>query len=382
MIVYEPELRREGATHVAAARVRSDGRAVHLPDRLWFALDQAEGVELGLASEGFVASVIPLAMALGEDIEVRGPVDERFAFGVGEYQRLLHSWYPRKLSRIHLRCDIRTPPLIRSQAFTGAAFSGGVDSFHTLRSHLGTREPIPLYRITYALFVHGFDIPLDDEPSYREAADAYDHFLETLGVRLLRIRTNVREFTTPPGWELAHGSVLLGAALQLQGLLGRFYVPSSRSYGTLEPWGTHPLLDPLLSTDRLQFIHDGSHRTRVDKLADIADWEPTYCLLRTCYNKIDGLRNCCRCDNCVRTMAIIHTVGDLSRFKTFPLALEHRHVRRASVLTNHERSCARQLMAMARRAGRYESCFDQGYALLRSLVVDAVRRAGRLLWAS
>jgi hypothetical protein len=360
VVVYAPELARQGTAYVVAARVASECRTGSLPDRLWFSLDQEEGASLGGTSEGFVAALLPLAMALGEELRVLSELDGRFVFGMEEYQCLLLAWYPRRLSRVPLRCDIRPPRSERPRGFAGTAFSGGVDSMHTLWSHLGSHEPVPAYRITHALFVHGFNIPLSDERSYREAADAYEPFLQASGVRLLRMRTNAREFASPPGWETAHGGALLGSALQLQEILGRFYVPSSRSYGTLEPWGSHPLLDPLLSTDALQVIHDGSDRTRVDKLAEIAEWGPTHALLRTCYARVDGLRNCCRCDNCVRTMSIIETVGSLASYTTFPLPLERRHVRRASVLTRHEKACARQLIAMARHSGRYAFCFDQG----------------------
>ena len=42
------------------------------------------------------------------------------------------------------------------------AFSGGVDSFYTLRAHVAGQEPDERARITHGLFVHGFDLSLSN----------------------------------------------------------------------------------------------------------------------------------------------------------------------------------------------------------------------------
>lgn len=378
MIMHPPETKVAVGRAVVSARIELLRARGNLPERIWFALDEQDAGFVDDSSNGIATVLLPVAMALGEDLEIRGNLSPRLALGLEEYQRVMLAWQPRQLRQVSLRyrhAGAETP----GSAAVGAAFSGGVDSFHTLKSHLGDAEPRREYRISHALFVHGFDIPLDEEDSYAEAARAYRTFLQSVDVRLVCLRTNLRDFTKSPGWEMAHGAALIGSALLLGRLFRRFFVPSSRSYETLIRWGSHPLLDPLLSTDTLQVIHDSTHLTRVDKIRALAAWPPTYSLLRTCYAKRDGLNNCCRCDNCIRTMTAFEVFGALHKYSTFPLPLERRHIRRGLVLTRHERACARQVITLARANHRYDLAFDQGCALLLSPLLALVRYGEKAL---
>jgi len=379
MIVHEPETEFVDGRALVSARIELSRRAQNPPERLWFSLREQDAGFVDDRSNAFAAALLPVAMASGEDLEIRGHLCPRLAFGLEEYQRLLHTWRPKQLKQVSIRCNDLQPQTDVQPTGVGAAFSGGVDSFFSLKSHLGENEPKPSFRISHGLFVHGFDIALEQASSYQEAANAYDTFLRSVGVHLICVRTNLREFTKSPGWEMSHGAALIGTALLLGRLLCRFYVPSSRSYETLIPWGSHPLLDPLLSTDTLQVIHDAAHLTRVDKIRVLAAWSPTYSLLRTCYVKTDGLKNCCRCDNCVRTMTAFAVCGSLHKYSTFQLPLERRHIRRGLVLTRHERACADQVIKLARANHRDTLVFDQRCALLSSPFLAVVRYGKRAL---
>jgi hypothetical protein len=260
----------------------------------------------------------------------------------------------------------------------GTAFSGGVDSFFTLYRHLQERERYPSHVVRYALFVHGFDIPLSDERSYRTAFEAYEQVLAEHGVTLVGVITNLREFVGHADWNMSHGSALCGTAMTLSPVLRRFFVPSSKSYGTLEPWGSDPLIDALLSTDDFQVIHDGAAYTRFEKLQAMQSWDVIRPLLRTCYEEVDGLRNCGRCRNCRRTMFVLAALGELDKFQTFPPVASPARFRWARWDTPHERLFAQQSIEYAARNGRGSIAMAGRLAMKRSQALAVKRRLVQL----
>jgi hypothetical protein len=71
------------------------------------------------------------------------------------------------------------------------------------------------------------------------------------------------------GWKLYHGAALAAVALLFQDRLGKILIPPTYSYADLLPWGSHPLLDPLWSTEQTTIEHEGCEATRVEKAAYI-----------------------------------------------------------------------------------------------------------------
>ena len=66
----------------------------------------------------------------------------------------------------------------------------------------------------------------------------------------------------PLGYYQGAGLASVAHALGLERLL----IPGPRSYGQLEPNGTHPLLDPLWSTESTEIVHDGAEPSRWEKI--------------------------------------------------------------------------------------------------------------------
>ncbi|WP_372921872.1 hypothetical protein [Roseovarius sp.] len=208
-----------------------------------------------------------------------------------------------------------------------SAFSGGVDSSYTVWSHLAEQEPDPAKRITHALFVHGFDIPLTDASTFEAASSRYIDEMRALGIELILARTNVRQFVDELPWGITHGSALGSVALMLDRLLTLFYFPASSSYTDLEPWGSHPVSDPLMSNTTLTVIHDGC-MIRCDKVSRVAQWEPARSWMRVCWKHPSAGANCCRCYNCVLTMISLDIPGMFGQSPTFPEPLVGSRIRR------------------------------------------------------
>jgi hypothetical protein len=309
-----------------SARVEVEGRQLSA-ETLWFEFPGSPPERFSGSSDGFLVALLLLAMARREDIQVHGTLDRRLLSNLAEYQRIFQAWFPELFHPVEIRCEGVCMAASEGRP-TGvvSAFSGGVDSSYTLWSHLPEHEPDPARRITHALFVHGFDIPLDDASTFEAASARYVDEMRALGIELVVARTNVRQFLDELPWGITHGSALGSLALMLDRFLAVFYLPASFSYAELEPWGSHPLSDPLMSTATLTVIHDGC-MMRCEKITRLAQWAPARSWLRVCWERPSAHANCCRCYKCVLTMISLDIAGMLDQSPTFPEPLEGSRIR-------------------------------------------------------
>ena len=350
-----------------SARVELKTATAKIPNEIWFSFPACQEEWVSDRADGFATSLLLLAMAKGEDIEVRGAFSPRLAYGMQEYQKVFNLWFPQQFKRVELKCArYERPPETQGNGRAACAFSGGVDSFYTLWSHLPQNERIPSCPLSAAVFAQGFDIPLQDEATYRTASAAYEEMMKALGLQLWKARTNVRQFLAHLNWELTHGAALIGLAAVLGRKLSRFYVPSSYKYTMLHPWGSHPVLDHLLSTESLEVFHYGAERTRLEKMDVIAHWPETHTRLRVCWVKTDGLNNCCECEKCLRTMVALEIFGALSKFTTFPRPLRRQAIRNYRMADESHRTIARQMIQRAVEVGRRDLAFDLRYMMARN----------------
>jgi len=207
--------------------------------------------------------------------------------------------------------------------------------------------------------------------------------LTRLGIQLLTARTNIQRFVPRSDWGIFHGSALIGLALALGRLLKRFYVPAGHTYNDLVPWGSDPRLDYLLSSETLEIVHDGASVTRVRKTAIAADWPETFTRLRVCSIKQnDLLRNCCRCEKCLRTMITLDMFHALPNYRCFPLALERQTIRRCRYFTASDFAFPREIMKHAASIGRRDIVFDLRCAILYSRFLQAGRRLKKTVLAA
>jgi hypothetical protein len=118
---------------------------------------------------------------------------------------------------------------------------------------------------------------------------------------------------------MLHGAAMISIALALGRLLRRVHVAASTTYDRLYPWGTHPLLDPLWSTETLAVVHDGCELNTIDKTAFIARSPLALATLRPCASgNVGNVYNCGACLKCLRTMLDLLLAGALDRCSTLP----------------------------------------------------------------
>ena len=387
MIVEKPRISAAGEEILVSAAITNCSSDADMPERLWFRVSSRFQDGVTERSDPFLLAMLPVAMALGEELEIEGTVSSRLIFGLRDYQRILHTWWPKHFSVIDVKygktfdgANSRRPNSV------GATFSGGIDSFFTLHRHRGTNEVLPEYRLTHCLMIDGFDndVDLGRTGLFQTLRDVYEPMFSALGIQLVVVQTNMQQFRLAA---MAHGNLhltfgmpLVSAAMVLGDLFARFYIPASYQYRNLIPDGSHPMLDHLLSTDTMQIIHDGATASRVEKTIAIAGWPDTHSRLRVCfrgarYNPQRNIfENCGTCEKCVRTMIPLKAAGLLSAFSTFPLNLAGKNIRRIRFLSQSSRSFALENLRFARQAGRWALVTVLAYVIVRGKLFEILWR--------
>lgn len=339
--------------------------------RVWFEIPADQG-HLTVSGDPFLAGFLIPCMYSGENLHIDAPVSERLLNNVESIQSLITTWYPQ-FQKISVTCaeTYQTLTGIHSEKLgQGSCFSGGVDSWYSLLKHQQT--------ISHLILVRGFDIRTDEKN--KELWDMTQKnvrlIAESLGKQLITITTNLRtqgdlQWLFHPKWDrkqiiwgkyyprnfwgqCLHGSSLAAIALSLRSSLAEFMIPSTYSYGELEPWGSHPLLDSLWSTDSLSIIHDGCEADRLDKIKQyISQSDLALEMLRVCPKNHSQHYNCCQCEKCIRTMMQLRITGCLEKSTSFPKPLDLQKAKLLKIREN-ERVWYQKIGLEAERIGDKE----------------------------
>ena len=211
----------------------------------------------------------------------------------------------------------------------GCFFSGGLDSLYTV-----LRRP----DIDELIFVHGFDVALENRELRDRVVTALRQAAAELGKPLVEVETNVRDFTDRHvDWAWCHLAAQAAVAYVLAPRFSRIYVSSTHpdaydATGSVAS-GSHPLLPPLWSTERTELVQNGRRAGRVAKAAAIASHEVALKTLRVCWWNPGGAYNCGRCEKCLLTMVNLRAVGALERCETLPQNVEPWRVARLPITT-------------------------------------------------
>ncbi len=366
MIVHPPELDFVQDQIKFSARVEAAPLFGGMPERVWFAFPSSYARYLDARADGLVATLLLVAMRFGQDLDVRGPISPRLLQGLEQLQQTLLRLFPSSVKRVAIHAPHLASPISEvAPRGVATAFSGGVDSFYSLWTHLPEQDANPATRVTHGLFVHGFDIPLDAPDRYAICRAAYAKLFQRLDLELLVARTNARAWYPTLEWNWMYISSLAGAALTLNRLLGRFYIPTGSVEKDAPPWGEFTRINSLFSTETLQVVDDGVTATKADKLGTVAHWEVTYPLLRVCFENGIGLENCSRCSKCLATMVGLQLYGTLHRYTTFSLPLD-RHALRTLHVPYASRLIYQSILIKAIACGRDDLALDLGIAFIKS----------------
>lgn len=265
-----------------------------------------------------VPMCLPLAMRLGLSLEIEAPISRCLMRTSLDAQSLLTTWDPSMRpvrveaeEEIDEQIDVTSPHgSDRSASF----FSGGIDSFYTALTHRGELDDL--------IFVRGFDISRGRDMVLERAQASNQSAACELGLPLLILDTDVRDMSRRfLRWSEFHGAAM-AAASHLVGRR-RVWVPGSLSVGYTHQYGSHPALDPLFSSNRVEIIYDGFEVSRVDKTRLVSQSAIALRHLRVCNAGDDRDLNCSRCEKCLRTLIALRISCGPRRFPSFarPLIL-------------------------------------------------------------
>ncbi|MEL7208703.1 MAG: hypothetical protein AAGK32_10810 [Actinomycetota bacterium] len=314
MIRYKRVRSRRGGSEVTATIL---GPGPGDTFDVWF---RATGTRLAAEPEAFAALGLPVAMRHGVGLQVPGKVTRGFLDGLDGWQRHFGAWLPGSLTSVTVTAKTRRPGARRPGV--AAFFTGGVDSFYTALRH---REDIDAL-----VYVWGFDVALDGDPGLRaDVAEGVHAAAAELGLPLVEIETNLKDWSNRHDavWGTTYHAVALAAiAHLLAGEFGEVLMGSTYTYRDLFAWGSTPITDPLLGSDRMVLTHDGCEADRVERIALLADSPTAMRHLRVCWENRDARYNCGECTKCVRTMIALRICKALDRCETLPdLTMEAVH---------------------------------------------------------
>lgn len=360
MIVHLPQLHRTGDTVRIEAEIEHG--AGH--DRIWFEMPGAYEPFVTLDKvDGFLVAALPLAMKLGEDIHLDGPVSALLLENLQRrYVRILSLVAPY-LQRIEIHASSLDHGEARSCAGeTGTGFSGGIDSFCVLVDYLAESVP-PRDRVTRLAFsnvwAHMASTPEQARRQFEDQLAKVVGFPKEMGLGLLEVDSNLAA-VLDMNFRQTHVLRNLAPILLLQGLFRRYLYASCFKYedcyageavdvAFADPFAIH-----LLSTETLQMVSSGCEYTRVEKTRKVSQYQPARRYLTVCTNvDADGV-NCSKCRKCGRTMFTLELLGALDRFsEVFDLSLWPASRKKYLVRLLAERSdpFRAEVLALAREVG-------------------------------
>ncbi len=356
---------------------------------VWF---ESSDFTLRPSLEAFVSAFLIPSTILERRLEVAGTVAEDFAANLPKVVDTVARWW--KFARLLPSFDTTAAPLRQEDTIDAArsgsalCFSGGVDSFFSLRA--AGRQ------VDALLFVHGFDIRVDDSERAAAAEVHVRSVARETGSRSAAIRTNLREHPAfrQCKWIRTYGGALAAIGHVASGEWSTLQVSSSYAYSDKRVSGSHWQLDPLWSGAGLVVDHVGAGASRTDKLRALRDDSLVQRYLRVCWENRSSRLNCSRCEKCIRTEVVLASLGALEAFQVFddPRTLAERVdalecVRNPGLFRRYEESLAiglpyeldaavRRLMARSRRARMRRRLDDaRWYA---SAVAKRILRLGRV----
>ena len=280
---------------------------------------------LSHAADPWTAMLLWPAMRLGQTLRIDAIGSARLAEAIDDLMGIMNCWDPEFRP---VNVELQGVMSDRSAGgVTASFFSGGVDSFHTLLKNQAA-QPARKGRISHLIFAQGFDVRMADIEQHNLILPSIERCAEELGCTLVPCATNIRDVIPEGlvGWRYCHGPALAGMALGLSGLWHRILIPATQTYKDLLPNGSHPVVDPLWSTESIQLIHDGAEATRLAKVRYIATSDQALRYLRVCWKNREGRYNCGCCEKCVRTMISLKIVGALERCTTFDQPLSYARI--------------------------------------------------------
>ncbi len=280
-------------------------------------------------AESMLLAVLAPAMLNGEaNIFLPTEVDGLLVDSLRTAMFFIRYWYPQpfpenvSFPRLQFADSAVANDVFRTKKI-GMFFSGGVDSFYTLQRNIEQYPPGHPDRVSYCIFVHGFDLGWSNEKGdgdalFNEMVRRMRDFCQSHDIRFIPVWSNVRALQ--PEAELWGQVIHLGAmssvAHMFSGTMRAVLLASGGEplNGRLlpEPYGGHPMLVQYLSSRAMMLVPQWPEISRTERVGRILDIAGIENLLHVCFRYWlvnEEVLNCGVCEKCVRTKLNILAVG-------------------------------------------------------------------------
>jgi hypothetical protein len=268
-------------------------------------------VPQGIAVIPFLCNILPVVWIFDGEVIIED-IDKDFFESIEEFKQGFANMY----SELSFKGRI-TPKNVTENGQdisdkTAMFFSGGVDAFNTLISHIDEKPAL--------ITLWGADISFEDQAGW----NLVDHYIGGVAVNnnldYVSIKTSFRRFLdeaalseyvikkTGNNWwyGFQHGIGVIGhaAPIAYQNKLKTIYIASSFTKEDRSTCASDPSIDNFVRFCGSQVVHDGFEYSRQDKVNRISDYAKrmdTSLQLRVCWES-EGGSNCCHCEKCHLTI--------------------------------------------------------------------------------
>ena len=302
-------------------------------------------------SNCFLIGLLYTAMYEGCDLELEGAISEKLLFETKHYlMPMLAGFFDKYLKQVNVKAAQLISDANQDAAAVGTGFSGGVDSFHTIREFYLDYDGPAADKVDTLLFFnvgsHGMGRTRERlawlEQKFRERMKALGRYANDLGLPFVVVDSNVFAFIRSGHLETS-SLVSCAAALFLGRKLRVYYFASmGASYHELFYSGHHSTsiaqiddyLLPHVRTETFAAASGGSACSRVRKTMAICDDPLVQKYLNVCNDHDTIAKNCSTCFKCQRTLLTLDILGVIDKFSNaFDLSKFDRKARSRYIAT-------------------------------------------------
>ena len=200
-------------------------------------------------------------------------------------------------------------------------------------------------------------------------------FSQEQGKELFQVETNVMSAFSQieDAWSsISHGPCYAAIGHFLGGNISELMISASFSNDQMRPWGSHPEIDRLYSSNAFRFRHVGVGFNRFQKHREIASDQSCLRYLSVCENgPQEGEHiNCSKCQKCLRSMITLDLL-DIERLQapTFNWDGYHPENLKKFLLQGHVNTS--ELLAYAEEIGRMD---------IAAILKDVIDYADKYYW--
>lgn len=263
----------------------------------------------------FLCNILPIAWIYNAEIFVDS-CDADFFENINKIKDGYKEMYPM----VKFEGEIHVNNIVRHRIENSGAiafFSGGVDAFGTLVSHMNEKPTL--------LTIWGADIDFTDKIGWDRVFSHVKQTAKDFQIDYVIVKSSFRRFLnagalskkisyTGEGWwhGFQHGIGLIGHSAPIAYSLNKKVVYIASSFSNkmkgLYTCASDPIIDNNVKFSNSYVLHDGYENDRQDKIHNIVQCSKNMNIpitLRVCWETSGG-ENCCRCEKCLRTMIGIY----------------------------------------------------------------------------